>query len=587
MLITSTCLNRSKSLRLTPISAAAALIIAILTLAGMPALGQERYQSKVNINVDKVRNIMAFSALSVDSSLWDEKLTSPDSSQLLRAIGVTTVRYPGNVANRYHWSTHKPTPAHGSDPSKAEYLSPNTDFGHFAKMLDHLGGTAIITVNYGTNLGGTGGGEPAEAAAWVAYANGDPSDTKVIGKDSSGNDWKTVGYWAGMRASAPLATDDGYNFLRISHPQPLRIRYWEIGNDVHANGFYAKDGKNMTEEDLHAPYGSNAGESEKLRNHNAKLSPTVYGDAVVDFAKAMKSVDATIRIGAVLATPPIKGAFAQAGAQIEHSKDDATYNAKRLAGSGGWLSGVSEGSLRMDDSQDWNRGVMKACGNVIDFVVIHWRFGKLLPPDYKTADGPGTLTAPYSDLPQIVTALVDLFNKYGGARNLQMAFTGLSAWGTESDPTLQALFLTEAYTSLIESGSLSTVGADAHGQGFLDSNNKPGPLAYALGMIHIFARPNDAVVQSESSSSLLGVHAAKRADGSLALMLINKDPARTVSVKVSLSGAKIASKGVRFDFGKNTNGLPVKGKDLIDAGENFTVDVPPYTITDLLLPKAQ
>ena len=59
--------------------------------------------------------------------------------------------------------------------------------------MDQLG-TGLITVNYGSNLDGSGGGEPLEAAAWVAYVNGKTSNMLAIGKDSKGNDWKTVSY---------------------------------------------------------------------------------------------------------------------------------------------------------------------------------------------------------------------------------------------------------------------------------------------------------------------------------------------------------------------------------------------------------
>lgn len=561
-----------------------AIAVALLAMLALPSFAQERYEAKVGVDADKTRNIMAFRALSVDSALWDGNLSAPETPQLLRAIGVTTVRYPGNLANRYHWSTHKATPAHGSDPAKPENFPAATDFAHFAQMVEALGGTAIITVNYGTNLSGNGGGEPAEAAAWVAYANGDPSDSKTIGKDSTGHDWKTVGYWAGIRASAPLPTDDGFNFLRISHPQPFKFKMWEIGNEVFSNGFYSKDGKNMSEEDLHAPYGKDDAENQKLRSRNAKLSPAAYGSAVVEFTKAMKAVDPTIRIGATLLTPPIKGAYAQVGAAIEHNRNDATYNTGRLAGSGGWISVNS--SLNADNSTEWNQAVMKACASTIDFAVIHWRFGKFMPPDYKNVNGLETLTAPYTDLPQIITGLVDLFNKFGGAnaKNLLFAMTGFSAWGTEQDPTLQALFLTETYMSLIESGSLATVGVEAHGQGFLDGANKPGPLAYSLGMIHIVAQPNDTIVPSESSTTQLGVHAVQRANR-VALMLINKDPNKTANVKISIKGAKLAAQGIRYDFGKNTNGLPVK--NAIATGDTITIEVPPYTISNILIPRAQ
>ena len=44
-------------------------------------------------------------------------------------------------------------------------------------MMEKVGANALITVNYGMNSLGTGGGEPKEAAAWVAYANGSQTRT--------------------------------------------------------------------------------------------------------------------------------------------------------------------------------------------------------------------------------------------------------------------------------------------------------------------------------------------------------------------------------------------------------------------------
>ena len=69
---------------------------------------------------------------------------------------------------------------------------------------------------------------PGEASAvpltkGVAYANGKTSSKQELGKDSKGNDWKTVGYWASLRASSPLPTDDGFNHLRISHLDPIAV----------------------------------------------------------------------------------------------------------------------------------------------------------------------------------------------------------------------------------------------------------------------------------------------------------------------------------------------------------------------------
>jgi hypothetical protein len=134
---------------------------------------------------------------------------------------MTSMRFPGNsrIDALYHWSTGSVINPYTND--RAPAFATERKFPAAAPVIDQLG-TALITVNYGSNLNGDGGGEPVEPA-WVAYVKGKPDGTQAIGKDSKGNDWKTVGYWASLRASAPLATDDGYHALRIKHPNPMGI----------------------------------------------------------------------------------------------------------------------------------------------------------------------------------------------------------------------------------------------------------------------------------------------------------------------------------------------------------------------------
>src|SRR5262245_34718621 len=67
---------------------------------------------------------------------------------------------------------------------------------------------ALFTVNYSTGLSNSGRVSTAaslsqrakRAAAWVAYLNGSPGDTRPLGIDAEGSDWRTVGYWAQKRA---------------------------------------------------------------------------------------------------------------------------------------------------------------------------------------------------------------------------------------------------------------------------------------------------------------------------------------------------------------------------------------------------
>jgi hypothetical protein len=419
--------------------------------------------------------------------------------------------------------------------------------------VEAIQGTAIITVNYGSNLAGTGGGEPAEAAAWVAYANGLPVDQKVIGKDSEGNDWKTVGYWASLRAAKPLETDDGQNFLRISHPEPFHIRYWEVGNEVFGNGYYEKDEEGY-EGDLHSPYDKDPKMSVRVRRKNrAALAPRAYGRQVVEYARAMKAVDASVKVSAVLNTQPM----------------DNSWGA------------------------DWNPAVMKECGTAIDFVSLHWYTGNLLPPDWKMLDEASYLSAPQRELPDVMSALLDLFKKYGGenGKSLQLAVTEMGArpFAKITDPQVNALFAADAYLSLMQDGAANIDWLELHKPSFLDDNNKPGPVFFALQMIHRLMQINDSLVSAHSSHGLLAAHAIQRKDGSIGLMLINKDPKEAATVKVKINGVQLATSGMRFDFGPASppNGYLTAGGAISGVGNVFTISVPAYSITDIVMAKAQ
>jgi len=516
---------------------------------------ENRISGTVNVTIDvsKVHSYVAPRAMGMHVSVYDNSLTHPQLHEILRAAGITTLRYPGGgYADIYHWSTHKLTKWRGTDPPEFGYLGPNTDVGHFLQLVERLHGTAIFTVNYGSNLNGTGGGEPAEAAVWVAYTNGDPGDTKVIGKDSAGNDWQTVGYWASLRAAAPLPADDGRNFLRISHPAPFQILYWEIGNEVFGNGYYEKDGEGYTE-DLHAPYAKDPKESAKLRRKNrAALSPETYGKNVVAFSQAMKAVDPAIKIGAVLNTPPMDNSW----------------------------------------GPDWNPGVLKECGHFIDFVVIHWYTGNLLPPDWKILDDASYLSAPQRELPDMVSALLDLFRKYCGenASKMQLTVTELGArpFAKRNDPSIDALFAADAYSSLMEDGAANIDWLELHKPSFLDEKEqKPGPVYFGLQMIHRLAHINATLVDARSSNSLLAVHAVLRGDGSLGLMFINKDPKDAANVKVKISGGLFSRNGMRFDFDPRNPpaGYVTAGGPAAGLGNSFSLSVPAYSITDVTLPK--
>lgn len=120
----------------------------------------------------------------------------------------------------------------------------------------------------------------------------------------------------------------------------------------------------------------------------------------------------------------------------------------------------------------------------------------------------------------------------------------------------------------------------------MDSQGKTGPAFEGLRLLHTAAAAGDTFVQADSKVPTLAVHAVKRRDGGMALVFINKNLEHAITTSVSIGGYNFASKGVRFDWNKET---VLAGKGVIQApienlGANFTIDVPRYGITVVVIP---
>ncbi|HKW19607.1 MAG TPA: hypothetical protein VJO35_19015 [Terriglobales bacterium] len=529
---------------------------------------------KVVVEGDKPRSILMPWTLGVNSLVSDGHATDSDVVALLHAAGITTLRYPGGRnADTFHWSIHTPSNWQGLGHPNVEY-APANNLGSFLRSMEQVG-TAVFTVNYGSNLSGTGGGEPAEAAAWVAYVNGAPSDTKPIGTDSAGNDWQTVGYWASIRASHPLATDDGKNFLRIAHAAPFQIHFWEVGNQVFENGYYGGEG---LEEDAHVPYSEKAADNERSRRKNPGLSPAAYAKNFLEFAHAMKAVDPKIHLGI-----PLNPSLNSQLNRQEWTKDPITGNY------------VNETSFSPDKdfgyAADWAKGVLATTCNDIDFVSLPLHLGDTTADsNWKALDSYKLLMAPQGVLAETLGAVGQSIQKSCGqrARSIRVAITEISPieWGKVGEPVAVGLFAADVYLTLSEFGIINVDWAELHNGGFFDENNKPAPAYYGAQLVFALMNFNDAILTSSSSSSLVSVHAAKRADGSVGLMLINKDEKNATTVKVSLKGVVLGAKGVRFDYGKSNppERNSVAGRVMEGLGSSFSVSMPPYTATVILIP---
>jgi hypothetical protein len=155
-------------------------------------------------------------------------------------------------------------------------------------------------------------------------------------------------------------------------------------------------------------------------------------------------------------------------------------------------------------------------------------------------------------------------------------------------PLVMGLFAADAYASLAEDGAVNIDWDQMHGPYFLTpKDSQPQAAYFGVQMVHKLMNMRDTFVAVKSSTSLLTVHAAKRADGSIGMMFVNKDPKNIATVKVSEDN--LAKTGARYDWGATSApaGNNVQQSQTESLGNIFTITVPAYTVTDLIVPIAK
>jgi Cellulose binding domain/Fibronectin type III domain len=319
------------------------------------------------------------------------------------------------------------------------------------------------------------------------------------------------------------------------------VKYWEIGNELYGNGHY---GANWEADD-----------------HPDK-SPAAYATNVKEFAQAMKAADPSVRIGAVLTTP------------------------------GNWPDGIVAGG----DAGTWNQVVLSIAGPYVDFVILHWYPGGSTGPEALAR------TQHVADATWLVRQQID---RYAGGRPLTLAVTEMNTgYGMNTQPG--ALFAADAYATLLENGVFTVDWWNVHngitgastidGQpdyadfGLLSSGtcladgtacepplNTPFAPYHALAMTAAFARPGDQLIRAGSTDPMVKAHAARRANGDLAVLLINQDPANAHTVALQYAGYSPASTAQVLTF--------ANGDATISTGTGTAASrtLPPYSLTTLIL----
>jgi len=201
------------------------LVFSILLYSSLPANATE-----IRIDFNSVEREISPLVRGVNCKFFPRRAFTDTTGQLhpllierCRSTGISFLNYPAGALNVYHW-------VRGIGPNRAnniyfhkksgryDYYPYKTFFGtdEFLQLCEAIGAEPMLIVNFGT-------GTSREACAWVAYVNGDPGDTREIGVDECGTDWKTVGYWASLRAHPDYG----------NHPEPYNVKYWDIGCEMY------------------------------------------------------------------------------------------------------------------------------------------------------------------------------------------------------------------------------------------------------------------------------------------------------------------------------------------------------------------
>ena len=322
------------------------------------------------------------------------------------------------------------------------------------------------------------------------------------------------------------------------------VKYWEIGNEVYGDGYYGSD----WEADDHA-----------------SKSPATYAANVVQYASAMKAVDPSIKVGAVLTLP------------------------------GNWPDSV----VAAGDSADWNKTVLSDAGGAIDFVIVHW---------YPSPTSAASMLTEPAQVAGELAQLRQEIDQYAGpdGPDIQIAMTEVNS-GTDTDTQPDALFGADTYLTALENGVFTVDWWDTHNGptaisaapdgatdyddwGILSSGtcvgstceppvNTPFPTYFAISMLSKTGQPGDTMVNAGTDNSLVAAHAVRNANGDLSVMLINKDPVNSYQVNLDYAGfTPAAGAPTVYSYGDEASGITTAAQ-----GSAASQMLPPYSIETVVL----
>lgn len=436
----------------------------------------------------------------------------------------------------------------------------NLNTGTTAALLAEMG---LLTLRYP-------GGSNSDSYHWATnrsdgntwtWATGFDSFAQLAAAAGVGNVIITTNYGSGTATEAA----DWVTYANTT--KRYNYRYWEVGNEI---------------------YGSWENDTNALPH-----DPTTYANRFKDYYTQMKARDPSIKIGAVVVTGEDAYTTSYATSTVTNPRTGATHH--------GWTP-VMLATLR-------------SLGITPDFA-IHHKYPPFLGDagllQYATTwaadaadlrqqlnDYLGTATASGVELVctetngpitnnngiQSTSLITGLYYADSLGQILQTEFNGCTWWNLRNGRTTMPLDPSlYAWRTYRDGGMMS--GTPAATDRY--------PASYVAKVTNRFAAGGDTVVSSGSNYQRLASYAARRTDGSLSVLVINKHATATLSGLITVTGLTPASRAVAYAYGiaqdeaaRTGVGSPdITQTTISGVGASFTRSFPPYSVTVLSLKPA-
>jgi alpha-L-arabinofuranosidase len=315
--------------------------------------------------------------------------------------------------------------------------------------------------------------------------------------------------------------------------------------------------------------------------------PYTYAFRAAQYIAQMKAADPTIKIG----VPVVTGEDSNDNGYSSHP----AYNARTGTSHNGWTPVVLT--------------TLKSLGATPDFLIYH------VYPEYATDNDPALLQASANWAPDAANLRQQITDYFGpSGTNMELLCTENNAdagnQGKQSTSIVNGLYLADSLAQLMKTEFNSFIwwdlrnGTDIGGDfdsslygwrtngdlGIIGDANTRYPTFFTFKLMQYFARPGDSVLNAVSDYSLLSTYAARKADGALALLVINKNGATNLNAQIIFtnfspwSTAAVRSFGIAQDEATRTNSILPGAQDIATnsfavAGTNFTTTFPPYSLT--------